>query len=336
MEKMNTAAVVVVRPGFLATVQDLGRPGFREFGVTPGGVLDARAARVANLLVGNDKSAALLETTLGGLQLRFNDERLVAWCGSSYTVQVHGIPVPAGRAFLVRPGEELAVEQAWSGCRAWIAISGGIAVPLVLRSRATDLRAAFGGFTGRALRAGDMLPLGMPSPKANALAASLGRARFAGWGAPREWANPAQHSPASVLRVVRGADWTRFGSSAQAFLLGEFFTISPDSDRMGARLDGPAIECCGGGGDLISEAVAPGTIQVPPGGQPILLLADCQTIGGYPKIAHVISVDLSIAAQLAPGDRVCFREISLSEAHQLLIRSERDLARFRVGISLKG
>ena len=152
------------------------------------------------------------------------------------------------------------------------------------------------------------------------------------WTAPHDWANPAKRYP--NLRVIRGVDWNRFnGSTIQRFTDQEF-SVSPDSDRMGVRLDGPELKRRDET-DLISEAVAPGTIQVPPSGKPILLLGDCQTIGGYPKIGHVITLDLGIAAQLRAGDRVRFSEVSLQDAHRLLIERERDLDRFRIGLSLQ-
>jgi antagonist of KipI len=144
--------------------------------------------------------------------------------------------------------------------------------------------------------------------------------------------SPAKRYP--VLRFVRGADWDSFNASTLQRLTSEAFNVSPDSDRMGVRFDGPELKRQGKM-DLISEAVAPGTIQIPPGGTPILLLGDCQTIGGYPKIAHVITVDLAIAAQLRAGNHVRFAEMSVADAHRLLLERERDLERFRIGLSLQ-
>ena len=150
---------VVTRAGFLTSVQDLGRTGFRQFGVSTSGALDPFALRVANLLVGNDEGAAGLEITLGGLQLRFEDERIVAWCGGEFDVQIGSRALPAGHVAHLQPGDELKFGRAQIGCRCWLAISGGIDVPVVLGSRSTDLRANFGGFEGRALRDGDVIPL---------------------------------------------------------------------------------------------------------------------------------------------------------------------------------
>jgi len=313
-------------------VQDLGRLGFRQFGVSVGGALDSHALRVANLLVGNDESAAGLEITLGGLRLHFVDDRIVAWCGGGFDVRLGSTSVAAGHAALVRAGQELMFNQPKVGCRCWLGISGEIDVPIVLGSRSTDLRTNFGGFDGRALRDGDEIALGKNSKHAQSLVDLLREQRISSWSPPHDWSSPAQREP--ILRVMRGSDWNRFNDVTIQRFTNEAFIVSPDSDRMGVRLEGIELKR-NHDIDLISEAVVPGTIQVPPGGRPIVLLGDCQTIGGYPKIAHVISVDLPTAAQLRLGDRVRFHEISLTEAHQLLAERERDLAEFRVGIKLR-
>src|SRR5215470_5831763 len=320
--------ITVRRAGFLTSVQDLGRTGFREFGVSTSGALDSFALRVANLLVSNDEGATGLEITLGGLQLRFDDERIVAWCGGEFDVRVGATPLPAGHVCLVSTGEQLKFSAPKVGCRAWLAISGAIDVPLVLGSRSTDLRAGFGGCDGRALRDGDQLYL-----REFRRSQTAATEEISSWSAPYDWVSPAKHDP--VLRFVRGIDWERFDASALQRFTSEAFTVSPDSDRMGARFDGPELKR-EDNVDLTSEAVAPGTIQVPPSGKPILLLGDCQTIGGYPKIAHVITVDLSMAAQLRAGDYVRFSEVSLADAHRLLLEREGELERFRIGLSLQG
>ena len=291
--------------------------------------------RVANLLVGNDEGAAGLEITLGGLQLRFEDERIVAWCGGEFDVQIGSRALPAGHVAHLQAGDELKFGRAQIGCRCWLAISGGIDVPVVLGSRSTDLRANFGGFEGRALRDGDVIPLAMAGSSAFAKATAdkpTPATGISSWTAPHDWVSPAKRYP--ILRFIRGVDWNRFNASTLQRFTSEPFAVSPDSDRMGVRLDGPELKR-EDETDLISEAVAPGTIQVPPSGKPILLLGDCQTIGGYPKIAHVITVDLGIAAQLRAGDGVRFSEVSLQDAHRLLMERERDLERFRIGLSLQ-
>jgi len=325
-------SLIVTNAGFRTTIQDLGRIGFRQFGVSSGGALDLHALRVANLLTGNDESAAGLEFTQGNIRLRFEDERVVSWCGGDYEVCVASRLIPPGHSVLVLAEDELSISGPRQGCRNWLAVSGGIAVPLVLGSRSTDLRANFGGLGGRALRDGDELLLGEQSDFARSLIDLLNERRVSSWSSQAEWSSIAKTKP--VLRIVRGCDWNCFNASTHHALTSETFSVSPDSDRMGVRLNGPELHR-NDDVDLVSEAVAPGTVQVPPGGRPILLLGDCQTIGGYPKIAHVITVDLSIAAQLRPGDTVRFQEISLPEAHCLFFERERELERFRIGLSLQ-
>jgi antagonist of KipI len=326
-------SVFVQSAGFLTSVQDLGRMGFRQCGVSLGGALDAHAMRVANALVGNEDTAAGLEATFGNLRLRFEDQRVVAWCGGTFTVQIGDRDLPPGHAGLMAKNEELVMTAPQAGSRAWLAISGGISVPPILGSRSTDLRGNFGGLEGRALRDGNVLPLGEPAVSPARVAEMFGDRRIAEWTALSAWITTAQRD--RFLRVLPGADWARFSSEAQTSLVGQPFVVTLDSDRMGARLDGPNLDRVDAG-DLLSEAVAPGTLQVPPNGKPILLLGDCQTVGGYPKIAHVITVDLPIAAQLWPGDLVRFHEVSLAEAQRLLREREDDFVRFRVGLSLQG
>jgi antagonist of KipI len=201
-------SLIVERAGFFSSVQDLGRAGFRQFGVSTSGALDSFALRVANLLVGNEDGAAGLEITFGGVQLRFQDERIVAWCGGEFDVHLGVAPLPAGHAALVRPGDELKFDLPQIGCRCWLAISGGVDVPIVLGSRSTDLRANFGGFDGRALRDGDVIPLGPRPGSSRDVGATE---RISSWTAPHDWVSPARPSP--ILRFLRGMDWTRFNAS---------------------------------------------------------------------------------------------------------------------------
>ena len=310
-------------------MQDSGRNGHRKAGVSSGGALDAHALRIANLVVGNDECAAGLEITLGGVRLLFQDACVIAWCGGNFDVRCAGRAVSSGRPVLTRAGDELTIDRPEIGCRAWLAISGGIDVPPVLGSRSTDLRGKFGGMEGRALQATDVLQLGPSPERSRELIASLEPRGEAPWFAPVEWAAPTSRAP--VLRVMRGGEWLRFDPASREALLRETFAVTAQADRMGVRLEGPALHHRGD--ELPSEAVAAGAIQVPPSGAPIVLLPDCQTIGGYPKLAHVITVDLPLAAQLRPGDRVRFELVRLAEAHRLLLRRERQLAMFRLALA---
>ncbi len=311
----TASAVEVVRPGLLTTVQDLGRRGYRAAGLPLNGAMDAFALRVANLLVGNAEDEAALEITLIGPELVFPAGTVIAVCGAEFE------GVAAWKPVRVAAGERIKFGECRRGCRAYLAVAGGLDVPAVLGSRSTYLRAALGGFEGRALRTGDRLGLrsAAPGPGVHA-SAHEGSWRISPAILPA-------YAAAVTLRVVRGAQAGDFGTR----LIEAEFQVSPRSDRMGLRLAGPVL-VRQGEGELASTAVAPGTLQVPADGQPILLMADAQTIGGYPQAAHVIGPDLPLAAQLRPGDRVRFREIPLEEAHALARARERELAHLRAGL----
>src|SRR5438270_10355800 len=225
--------------GFLTSVQDLGRTGYRQSGISLGGALDSFALRVANSLVGNDDGAAGLEATLGTLRLRFDDQRVVAWCGGQFTTRIGDEDLPPGHAGLVAKDEELVMTAPPAGGRAWLAISGGIDVPIVLGSRSTDLRGNFGGHEGRVLRDGDVLSL----LKERGFETADQPNRFqtaARWGASAMWATIAHEN--AVLRIVRGTDWERFTSAVQRSLVTSAFTVTTDSDRMGSRLHGSELK----------------------------------------------------------------------------------------------
>lgn len=306
--------VEVIKAGMLTTVQDLGRHGYRGDGVPASGGADAFALRLANLLVGNLETAATLELTLVGPELRFSRDTWIALGGAEFEGLAAWQPVRVKAAQTLRFG------AARGGCRGYLAVAGGLDVPAVLGSRSTYLRAAFGGYDGRALRDGDVLW----TPR-NARNVS-GHWRID----PRIL--PAYADRPATVRIVRGAQADEFG--APFFKGAMSYHVSPQSDRMGARLAGAPL-ARRSAPELRSAPVLPGTVQVPPDGQPIVLLADAQTLGGYPQAAHVISVDLPLVAQLRPGDAVRFVEVSLGEAHQLAIERERALALLRQGLAPK-
>ncbi len=304
-------AVTVSRAGMLTTLQDLGRPGWRGAGVPPGGAMDRFAARVANLLVGNAEWAAVLEFTLVGPELEFRSDATIALGGADFG------GVPRWQPVRLAAGARVKFGPARTGCRGYLAMAGGFDVPVVLGGRGTYLRAAMGGRDGRALREGDVLRR-----------AEAGREVIGKWRID-ERILPA-YSAAPTVRVVRGAQAEEF-----ADVIGRSdFSVTPKSDRMGVRLAGPAV-VRRGGGELMSATVVPGTVQVPPDGQPIILMADAQTIGGYPQIAHVVSADLPLVAQVRPGDRVRFREVTLDEAHRAAHAREHALALLREGLAGK-
>lgn len=313
--------VSVISAGFQTTVQDCGRTGLRKFGVTPGGALDPISLRLVNLLVGNLECTAGLECVSGRLRLRFHDERILAWSGGEFEVRLGDKLVPVLHCARVSTDIEILPRR---GGRAWLAISGGINVPEILGSRATDLRAHFGGREGRALRDGNELPLGVESELCARVRDEIPD-HVSDWSAPRFVAR------GKLLRIIRGKNWD---DNIGAKLLAQKFRIAMDSDRMGLRLEGEEIASASRR-ELVSEAVTPGTVQLPPSGAPVVLLQGCQTIGGYPKIAHVITVDLGYAAQLQPLDEVRFELIELEEARQLLRKREREIALFRAGLEAR-
>jgi antagonist of KipI len=278
---------------------------------------------MANLLVGNEENAAALEITLLGPTLRFEQDALIALCGGEFRPTLDDHPISTWRPAFVKKGKTLHCGSAESGCRGYLAIAGGINGPLVLGSRSTYLRGNFGGHEGRALKEGDLLSMNEPR-----LEVSPNPSR---WGigsvAPAYDDDP-------TLRAILGSEFDWLAPNSQEQLFSAEFEVTAQSDRMGYRLSGPQLEFTALR-ELISEAVCPGVIQVPADGQPILLMADCATTGGYPKIGCVASVDLPLAAQLRPGTKLRFAAISLAEAQSLFRQREDDIARLKVGLALK-
>lgn len=317
----------VVEPGLLTTVQDLGRVGHQRNGVTTSGAMDPAALRIANWLVGNDEDAAGLEMTLEGPQIEFREDALIAVCGADLSPEIADLPLPTWCRIFVQRGSVLRFIKARWGCRAYLAISGGIDVPEVMGSRSTYMRARLGGIEGRPLQAGDDVPAGrLSGGTRNVLveaAASLGPLPFA--------LSECQVTPkdtrdiydeARSIHVLRGPQFDLFDERDREAFLSEAFAVSPRSDRMGYRLSGPLLDSSKRD-EMISSAVLGGTIQVPPDGEPIVLMADRQTTGGYPIIAQVATADLPRVAQLKPGDEIRFEESTI-ERTQSALRAQRD------------
>jgi antagonist of KipI len=292
----------IIRSGMLTTVQDLGRWGFQENGVPVAGPMDEYSHRLANRLVGNDPSAATLEVTLIGPELDVAHDVVCAVTGAEFVLSMGETRVPSHEAFLLRSGRTLKFGERSRGARATVAFRGGIEVEPVLGSRATSLFSAMGGLNGRALKAGDLLSLGEEAARPPTTAR--------GHGLPIQ-------SGGATLRVIVGPHEDFFTGTAYDTLFGSRFTVTPASNRMGYRLEGPPLAHAGRA-DILSDATPLGSIQVPGSGQPILLMADRQTTGGYPKIATVIGADLPLAGQLSPGDRIEFRACTRQQAIQAL------------------
>ncbi len=286
--------VRVVKPGLFTTVQDLGRGGYQRFGVPVGGAMDQLAHRVVNRLVGNSDAAAGLEITLGGPELLFEREGVIALGGGDLSPALDGHSLPMWTAVRVTAGARLVFGMRRSGARAYLAMAGGLDLPPVLGSRSTDLRDRLGGLEGRRLAADDVLSGG---PPARPLTDLVGRAL------PTPVRPEYPREP--TLRAVAGPQAESFHPEALEVLRTARYMVTPRSDRMGYRLTGPPLTHAAAS-DIVSDATPFGAVQVPGSQQPILLMADRQTTGGYPKIAVVVSADLPMAAQLAPGDALRF------------------------------
>ena len=311
MPTTSVMSIQVIKPGMLSTVQDLGRWGYQNFGVPVAGPMDRCAHRLANLLVGNPPSAATVEVTLIGPELAFEARSCVAVTGAEFDIHVGDRPVPMNAAFEVPAGSHVRLGRRRQGTRAYLAVAGGIDVPAPLGSRATHLPSRVGGVGGRALVAGDRLPIGPPSGAPPV----LGHVRRPIVPVPRG---------GSDIRVMLGPQDHACTPSGLEVFRSSRYVVSEQSDRMGYRLRGPAVGLRPAKPPL-SDPTPQGTVQIPGSGQPIVLMADGQTTGGYPKVATVITADLPLAGQLGPGDWIEFKVCNRAVAMRALIAQEQAL-----------
>lgn len=295
--------IIIVNGGFMTTIQDMGRFGYQETGMAVSGVMDTRSASLANILVGNDENEAVIEVTMMGPTVEFTETNMVAVTGGDLGARLDGKPMPRYEAVAVRAGQVLSFSGMFGGSRAYIAFAGGLDVPVVMGSRSTNLKSGLGGFQGRRLGAGDRI----------------------GFCGARTWL-PNQNkrklppddfsAKECTLRVVMGPQDDHFTEKGIGTFLGSTYTVSNEYDRMGCRMHGEVIEHKDGG-DIITDGISFGAVQVPSHGNPIVMMADHQTTGGYTKIANVISVDLPKLAQCMPGARIRFAKVSIEEAQDL-------------------
>ncbi|MGF6349052.1 biotin-dependent carboxyltransferase family protein [Variovorax sp. W2I14] len=326
--------IVVQKPGLLASVQDLGRHGHRQLGICPGGALDVLALTLANRLVGNVDGAAGLELTMGGCEVRFETDTRIALAGDDFGALLDGlplwpcwsVPVAAGQVLKLSGANAAGAKKA--GLRSWLAIAGGIDVVPVLGSRSTDLKAGFGGHEGRALRKGDKLRLGASRLDAAQRARKPFGLRGPDWG-------PEEADGAIALRVLPGPEFEQFTLAAREVLWGERWRITSQSNRMGSRLAGTELKRKRAG-DMLSSGVIPGTIQVPPSGQPIILMGDAQTTGGYPRIGVVIRADLWKLAQAPLNGKLRLVQVDIAEALAAWAGQQRYLAQVAQGLAVAG
>ena len=309
MNELSAAAhIEIVSPGNRLTVQDLGRRGSQRYGVSVSGALDLQAAVIANRLVGNPTASALLESTFGGVAIKFSRQMKVAVTGAEVNVDLDGFPMSTWETLMVPAGGELRISMPSRGLYSYIAVEWGIDVPMVLESRSTHVASGLGGLDGRALVAGDMLPVGEECE---------GQSRpRAGTTAPADL-EPACTDDSRPIRVIEGPQHDAFDNEAKGTFFGTIFTVSNLTDRQGARLEGAEVRAIGGKHDIVSDPAYMGAVQVPADGQPIVLLADRQPTGGYAKIASVISADLPAVVQKTPGSKIEFELIGVEMAQEL-------------------
>jgi antagonist of KipI len=311
-------SVFIEKSGLFTTVQDLGRTGFRRFGINPNGAMDRTAARLINVLLGNDEAEAILEMHFPAPRIRFESAAVLALGGGDFSARLNERPLGNWRPITVRPGDVLEFTGRISGNRAYLAVKGGFEIARWLGSASTNVTAQLGGYEGRPLRAGDRLvfrksPSAPAGPENYSISNSL---------IPR-------YSRFPTVRFVEGGEYELLtGLSQETFLKGDFI-VAPDSDRMGFRLAGPPLYLSHEK-EMVSSAVDFGTLQLLPGGQLIVLMADHQTTGGYPRIGHVIPTDTPLLAQLGPGDKVAFYPVSIADAESLMSDFARDLNLLRL------
>ena len=332
----------IIRAGLCSTVQDLGRATFRHLGVPCGGAMDRMSHELANRLIGNSDDAASIEMTLTGDEIQFDEDTLIAITGANMEPVVVNdgevsFSVTRNSPALIQGGSVIRFQSAQRGCRCYVAIAGGVEVPVVMSSRSTLLRAGFGGHCGRALIAGDELSVGMPTEAGREIHRRLQAASLTSVVQPRWFVRPMElpDSDVATLRFIAGAQMAMLKLSSHERLLQAGFRVSSQSDRMGYRLTGEplTLDRCD---EMLSEGVVSGTLQLPTDGNPILLMADCAPTGGYPRIGHVICADMGLAAQLRPGQIVRFEMVSLDKAQQLFMQQRQSFLNALTMASLVG
>ncbi|MBB6218585.1 biotin-dependent carboxylase-like uncharacterized protein [Anaerosolibacter carboniphilus] len=306
--------IKIINPGLLTLIEDAGRYGYQQFGVPVAGVMDSFSHRVGNILVGNEESEAVLEATMIGPQIEFAHEGVIAITGGDLSPLINGEPIEMWKSIYVKAGDRLTFGGSKNGCRSYIALAGGIDVPLVMGSKSTYTKAKIGGYEGRTLKTGDIIKIGKPG---HALSTLKGRK------VPSQYI--PQYTNLMTVRVVLGPQDDLFTADGIRTFFSSQYTVTNECDRMGFRLDGPEIEHVDGG-DIISDGIAFGAIQIPGHGKPIIMMADRQTTGGYTKIGNAIWGDLGKLAQSKPNDKIEFIQTTVTEAHQVLREMEEQIA----------
>lgn len=297
-------AIIITSPGLLTTIQDEGRFGYGQFGVTPSGPMDTESFQIANLLVSNPPGESALEATVLGPAFHVTEDTVIAITGADMSPTLDGRPIPMNRAICISAGSEVKLRSAKNGSRTYIAFYGGFDIPPVMGSRATSLQCHIGGLEGRKLEKGDVIPLRKVCDAPQNLS-------------HRSVVHHIRRKHENIIRVILGPQDDAFTEDGFAAFLETPYTVSKEFDRMGCRLEGKPIRHKTDG-NIISDGIVNGAIQIPTTGQPIIMLAERQATGGYTKIATVISADLPVIGQCCPGDVIRFQAVSIEEAHRLL------------------
>ncbi|KQL35746.1 biotin-dependent carboxyltransferase family protein [Psychrobacillus sp. FJAT-21963] len=324
-------SIRVLHSGLLTTIQDIGRYGSQKFGVIVSGAMDSYSLRLANLLVGNKENEATLEITLFGTTLQFDEDTLISITGGDFLPTIDGKKVLSWRPILIKKNSVLKFNSAIKGSRAYVAFAGGIDIPEIMESKSTYLRANIGGFKGRALQKGDIFSVGEVSEIGEKLIEQL-KNSDATWSV--DFNNLIRFEQNQYIRVLKGTEFNRFDQESQNIFFEKPYTLTVQSDRMGYRLDGPTLSLAENF-ELLSEGVTFGTVQIPSNGQPIILMADRQTTGGYPKIAQVITADLPSLAQIQPTGTIRFKEVTLAEAENEIFKNEQQIKNIKNAIHYK-
>jgi antagonist of KipI len=328
--------ISVLNPGLLTTIQDLGRNGYQKYGVIVSGAMDTYAMRLSNIIVGNEENEGVLEITFVGPSLKLEKGTLFSITGADLSPTINGKKISRGRPVYLNKDCILKFGSCITGCRCYLAVAGGFDVPKVMDSKSTYLRAEFGGFKGRALKKGDILSIGIKNSKSTKIIKKLEEIKAKDDFVASSWYIKnfmKQNVESTVIRVFEDRQFQKVSDESIDKFFSSKFNIDTRSDRMGYRLSGEKIELKEKL-EMISEEVSVGTIQIPPDGNPIILLADRQTAGGYPKIAHVASIDIQKIVQLKPNDKITFKKITLEEAEKLYFEREKDILELKKSIKL--
>lgn len=312
-------SIRIISPGVLTTIQDYGRTGYGEIGISPSGAVDARAMEAANILVGNEMGGAVLECTLFGPTILFTRNNVIAITGADMKPKVEDREIPMNAAVSVNAGENLVLGLAAKGCRSYIAFAGGLEVEECFGSKSTNLKCAFGGFKGRPLRTDDEIIFTKPADSLLVIE-------------KRIYQQPDIDGMPRTVRVVLGPQEDYFTREGISTFLTDSYKLTNDSNRMACKLTGPIINSIQTT-DIISDGISLGSIQVSSNGQPMVMLSDRQTTGGYAKIGTVISSDIPLIAQCKPGDEIRFQSVTLSEAHKVYKKQYKQMKKFQKKIN---